>query len=391
MAETHPQRHVFIDLFRGAAVLFMLQGHAFRALLDPSIQQHPAYQLHEFFHGITAPAFLFGAGLTFVISTRKRWQEYHRLSPHLLRRVGRMLLVIGLGIALNLPYLSLRKILAEGTHLEYLRIFRWDVLHCIGVGLLVLQALIFFFRGERRFYGLVLVLTTSVILLTPLVWDVDFLAVLPPAFAQAFNASNGSPFPLFPYVGFLFAGVVASWEFLRAAEQGQERHFMCQLVWLGPLLVVMGILFDAIPLRLYPTYNFWYTSPNYFAIRAGILLLLTAGFWYAAQPVRNSSSRILEYCSKSITVLGRESLFVYVLHLLVIFGSVVNPVVNLQRWHGAALGLGGTTLVTIILVGSMVVLAVGWNTLKTHKPLYHRILQSFAAVVFISLFLMSEY
>jgi hypothetical protein len=369
----------------------MLQGHTFRALLDPSIQQHPIYQLHELFHGITAPAFLFGAGLTFVISTRRRWQEYHRLSPHLLRRVGRMLLVIGLGIALNLPYFSLRKILSEGTDLEYLRLFRFDVLHCIGVGLLVLQALIFFFKGERRFYGLVLVFTTSIILLTPLVWDVDFLAVFPPILAQAFNASNGSPFPLFPFAGFLFAGVVASWEFLRAAEQNKERHFMRRLIWLGPLLVVMGILFDAIPLQLYPTYNYWYTSPNYFAIRAGILLLLAAGFWYAAQTVSNSSNRIVQYCSKSMTVLGQESLFVYVLHLLVIFGSVVNPAVNLQGWYGASLDLGGTTLVMIILVGSMLVLAFGWNTLKTRKPLYHRILQVFAAVVFLSLFLTREY
>lgn len=391
MAEMQPQRYVFIDLFRGAAVLFMLQGHAFRALLDPAIQQHPTYQLHEFFHGITAPAFLFGAGLTFVISTRKRWQEYHYFSPHLLRRVGRMLLVIGLGIALNLPYLSLRKIINEATLHEYLLLFRFDILHCIGVGLLILQALIFFFRTERRFYGLILVLTTSTILLTPLVWDVDFLSVVPPFIAQAFNASNGSPFPLFPFVGFLFAGVVASWEFLRALERGQERQFMTRLLWLGPLLVLMGVLFDAIPIQLYPTYNFWYTSPNYFAIRGGLLLILTACFWYAARFVERSSAAIIRYCSRGTTVLGQESLFVYVLHLVVIFGSVVNPVVNLQRFSGTSLNLGTTLLITAVLAVVMVVLALGWNILKTRRRLYYRLVQSFAAAVFLYLFLVSEY
>jgi uncharacterized membrane protein len=388
-----PQRYLFIDLFRGAAVVLMLQGHVFRTIVNPSIQLHPLYQLHELFHGATAPAFLFGAGLTFVISTRKRWAEYHRLSPHFLRRVGRMFLVILLGVFLNLPYLSLRKVIAEGTADDFLQLARFDILHCIGVGLLFLQALVFLFKGERRFYGLVLTFTAAIPLLTPLVWDMEFLEFYPVVFAQAVNSLHGSPFPLFPFVGFLFAGVIVSWEFLHAAEQGESGQFIHRLPRIGVLFIVAGIGLDLLPGQLYPTYNFWHTSPNYFAIRVGVLLLLMAGFWYAgtfADRAR-STSAFVRSASDVVTLLGKESLFVYVLHLVIIFGSVVNPAANLRQQVVATAGIGQAALIFAVILLGIVGLAYGWNVLKTQKPAYHRAVQIALAVVFLYVFLTREF
>ena len=144
-------RYLFIDLYRSAVILLMLEGHVFRALLPSDIQQTVVFQIHELFHGISAPAFLFGAGLTFVISTRRRWEEYHHWDPPLARRLKRLLLVILLGLAVHLPYFSIRKIIIDGTTSDYLQLFQCDVLHCIGIGLLALHALVFFFKTETRF------------------------------------------------------------------------------------------------------------------------------------------------------------------------------------------------------------------------------------------------
>lgn len=394
-AATAPQqpRYLFIDLIRGAAILFMLEGHTFRALLASSIQQLPLYQLHELFHGITAPAFLFGAGLTFVISTRKRWEMSHYFSPYLIRRVGRMLLVILLGIVLHLPYFSLRKILAEGTTEDYLQLFQFDILHCIGIGLLTLQGLIFFFRTERRFYGLVLVAATSIPLLTPLVWDVDFLQHYPLALAQVFNAQHGSPFPLFPFVGFLFVGVIVSWEFLHTSQRGEERTFIRRLLWLGPVFIGGGTFFDALPVQLYPTYNFWYTSPNYFAIRVGALLLLTAGFWYGARFIesRENETALPRRLARMVAMLGKESLVVYVLHMPLLYGSVINVDVNIRKLIGTELGALHTTIVFVLFTTFMVGLAYGWNFLKTHNRFLYRAAQLSAAVLFFFFFLTRPY
>src|SRR5207248_2938578 len=146
------------------------------------------------------------------------------------------------------PYFSIRKIIVDGTTADYLQLFQCDVLHCIGLGLLALHGLVFFFRSESRFYGLVLSAIVAVCFLTPLVWGTDFHN-LPPVVSQLLNGLHGSPFPLFPYLGFLFAGVIVSWEFLIAAGKNLQGAFMKRLAIIGALLVASGVLFDLIPMQ----------------------------------------------------------------------------------------------------------------------------------------------
>ncbi len=361
----------------------MLEGHVFRTFLPSNIQQSPWFQIHEFFHGLSAPAFLFGAGLTFVISTRRRWEEYHHWDPPLAKRIRRLLLVILLGLALHLPYFSLRKILFEGTLTDYLQLFQFDVLHCIGIGLLSLHGLIFFFKYETRFYSLVIASIFIVCFTTPIVWDIDFLKFLSPSIAQMFNGFHGSPFPIFPYVGFLYAGVIVSWEFLIAAECKRENFFMFWLAIVGMIFIIFGYIFDVLPFQVYPTYNYWFTSPNYFLVRTGSLMVILAAFWYL--------SRRLPQPGKIWIVLGIESLFVYVLHLLFLFGSVVNPKLNLQVIFGNHLSLFQATGIFIGLFIAMFLSALGWNYLKEKHFNIYRIIQFAAIGIFLCLFFMREY
>lgn len=376
-------RYLFIDLYRTAVILLMLEGHTLRTFLAASVQSGTPFQLHEFFHGLSAPAFLFGAGLTFIISTKKRWQEYHRWGPPLARRVRRLCLIILLGLALHLPYFSIRKILIDGTAEDYLSLFRFDVLHCIGIGLLLLHALVFFFRTESRFYGLVLTTIIGVCFLTPLVWDVDVLRSSPPFVAQAINGVHGSPFPLFPFVGFLFAGVIVSWEFLQAAARHREAKFMARLAILGGAFIASGIIFDMLPIRIYPTYNYWFTSPNYFFVRIGILLAATAGFWYVGR--RFSTLKGLW------TVLGRESLFVYVLHLVVLYGSVVNPLTNLRTILGSNLTEWQAVSVLCLFLAAMLSAAAIWNALKERQVTLYRLVQLTGSGTFLYYFFTRDY
>jgi hypothetical protein len=372
------QRLVFIDLYRSAVILLMLEGHVMRTLLPTDVQRSAWFQIHEFMHGLSAPAFLFGAGLTFVISTRKRWAAFHHWGPPLARRVRRLLLVFLLGVGLHLPYFSIRKIIMEGTLQDQLRLFQFDVLHCIGVGLLVLHALVFFFRTEVRFYGLVLATIVSVVFLTPVLWDVDLLRFVPPFFAQMVNGNHGSPFPMFPYLGFLFTGVIVSWEFLLARDQRREEAFMVKLFFLGAVVILSGMAFDFIPFSLYPTYNYWFTSPSYFLVRNGALMVLLPIFWYVG--------RTRDQIPRYLTVLGVESLFVYVLHLIVIYGSVLNPVWNLQAVMGTSVGILSSLLILACVILSMLGLAMVWNYVKQKRPNWYRLTQLALASAFLVVF-----
>lgn len=360
-------RHQFIDLYRTFVILLMLEGHVVRAFLPPDLQQTRWFQLHEFLHGLSAPAFLFGAGLTFVISTRKRWEEYHHWGPPLARRVRRLVAVLFLGLAIHLPYYSIRKLILDCTNADYLVLFQSDVLVCIGIGLLSLHGIVFFFKSEPKFYALVLAAVIAVSMLTPVVWQRDVYAGVPIPVAQLLNGNNGSFFPLFPYVGFLFAGVLVSWEYLVAVRSGRQSKFMLQLALAGAACIVGGIIFDAIPVRVYREYNFWMTSPNYFLIRVGMLMLLASAMWYV--------SKFAENLPAYATVMGRESLAVYVAHLLVLYGSAMNPELNLQVQLGLNKSVGESVLIAIGLTAAMFAFAQAWHTLKRDHAKILRIVQ----------------
>ena len=361
----------------------MLEGHVFRSLLSRDLQQSDLFQLHEFFHGLTAPAFLFGAGLTFVISTRKRWDEYHRWGEPVARRLRRYLLILALGLVVHLPFFSFRKIMVEGTTADLLQLFQSDVLACIGFGLMFLQALVFLFKSETRFYVTVSVITGQICVLTPLLWEIDFLNFLPLPAAQLLNGLHGSAFPLFPFVGFLFAGAIVSWEFLAAAEKGSEVQFAQRLSMVGTGFILAGVVLDVMPVQIYPSYNFWFTSPEYFLIRTGALLLITCGFWSIAGRFRQKEG--------FLTLLGRESLFVYVIHLFLLYGSAVNPQLDLQEILGQDLGIGASLGVLLALTAFLFACAAVWNFLRrNHLPVY-RVIQLGVSGVFLYLFFTRDF
>lgn len=384
MQPTSPKtRYLFIDLYRGLVVLFMLEGHLFRELLHQDVIKSPLFQFHDLFHGISAPAFLFGSGLTFVLSTRKRWEDYHHWDPPFARRLGRILTILFLGYALHLPFLSAKKLITEGKFEHYLQLFQSDVLQCIGFGLLILHALLFFFKTERRFYGLVLSATVAVPLLTPLIWEIDFLNYYPAFIAQLLNNKYGSIFPLFPFIGFLFAGVIVSWEFMYAVEHKREHKFMRRFLYLGVVFFVFGFLLDTLPFQIYPVYNFWYTSPNYFLIRIGALLFLFGLIWNITEKVKKPPTWI--------TILGKESLLVYVVHLVILYGSVINPFISLKTIFGTNLQLIETIPIFIAFAILMIALAYLWSYLKEKKYNLYRIIQITLAAIFLTVFFTLEY
>jgi uncharacterized membrane protein len=360
-------RYKFLDLYRGIIVLFMLEGHVVRELLKTESKTTYLFALHEIFHGVTAPGFLFGAGFTFAIVTQRRWEQSVAFTYGFFRRAWRAVLLILIGYALHFPFLSLQKIIFQATSAQWNAFLLFDVLQCIGIGLLLLCLLLVIVRREKLFLGTLTVLLFAIVYSTPIFWAARVQQIFPLTISSAVNGLTSSSFPLFPFVGFLLAGTCVSWLFLRAAQGGHEEIFVKWLMLASALLVAVGLLFDALPFHTYAEYFFWNTSPNYFWIRLGLLLLMLGGLWYLEDyfATRRDS---MAWMPKWLTILGVESLFVYIAHLFILCGWVTNVEFNLREWWGGRLTIAESILVFVGLTLVMIPASFGWRYLKKQHP-----------------------
>jgi len=349
----------------------MVEGHVLRALLTEGAQRSALFGYHELLHGIVGPGFLFGAGFAFAITTQRRWELLTSLTPAFFRRVGRMLLLIAVGYALHLPYFSLRKTVEVSNPQEWHAFLSFDVLQCIGLTLLGLWLMLVILRSEKAFIRSIVALLFLIVYATPFFWSQELTDHLPLFVSQALNGLGGSPFPLFPNTGFLLAGTVVAWQFLRHAQAGDEEKFIKYLSVLGFLLVGAGYLIDLLPYGTYAAYDFWFTSPNYFWIRLGILCLLLSGLWLFESRVAHRERADI-WMPNWLIVLGVESFVVYVAHLLLLYGWLLNPLDNLRSWWGFQLKLGPAVAVFVGLTIAMVPISRIWHHLKKRHPVFMR-------------------
>ena len=257
----------------------MLEGHFVRELLGSEWWSHGAFQLHEIFHGLTAPGFLFGAGFTFAIATQRKAHLLRDLGLPVVRRLWRAVSLVLIGYALHLPYLSFTKTLTESSPGALAAFLRFDVLQLIGLSLVALRLLHLVFRQEGWFLGATTLTALAVVIGAPFVWTSESVGGGPLWLSSALVGESGSPFPIFPYAAFVFSGVVVSWGFLRAREAEFERTFMVRLMISGVAMVVGGLAWDAWPGSHYDNAAFWYNAPSYFWVRLGLLLVALGLLW----------------------------------------------------------------------------------------------------------------
>ena len=121
-------------------------------------------------------------------------------------------------------------------------------------------------------------------------------------------------FPIFPWAAFAFAGLAAGFLVLSSWAREREAQVFLILGAGGGLLVETARWLDARPTQLYAVYDFWHTSPNFFLIRVGLLMVILAASyawcrWGAGQ-----------WGFSPLILLGQASLLVYWVHIEFVYG-----------------------------------------------------------------------
>jgi uncharacterized membrane protein len=299
----------YLDGARGLAVLVMIHTHAFYSWVVPEDRGTPLFGLTTLIGGYPAALFLFLAGLSAGLAgERERDRGAH---GHEVRRRGlrRALQVLGYAVLFRVW------MLASGSFARPADLLRVDVLNCIGMSLL-LVALVLAPAPAAARLAAVLGLAVAVAALTPLLWDAPLVKVVPgPLRGYLSGRDPDAMFPIFPWAAFAALGAAIGVLLARARARRREGLAIALMAAAGAAAIPCALFADRHLPAVYPTYDFWYTSPAYVALKGGVVLLVLAAA-YLFDKIPGPSA---------LRQLGRTSLLVYWVHLEIVYGQWVAP------------------------------------------------------------------
>jgi uncharacterized membrane protein len=265
-----------------------------------------------FIGGVASPLFLFLAGLATAMSaaSKARGGGDVRIGAAAARARGWEIFLLGLLFRVQSHLLGWGPLQ---------NLFKVDMLNIMGLS--IVAASYVWQAGARRQTRVLAfaALTAATTLATPLVRATPWLEMLPdPIEAYLRPAGPYAAFPLFPWAGFLFAGVLCG-EFVDAVRVMQRRELFLQagLSGVGGALIGAGWMASFQP-ALFPTASFWHDSPTLFCIRLGCVLLTVPTAWVITRTTP-------ELLTRPLVTMGRSSLFVYWIHVEMVYGVVAEP------------------------------------------------------------------
>jgi uncharacterized membrane protein len=366
-------RLAYIDWARGLACVLMFQTHCYDSWLSPQARQSRFFMVSQLGGTFPAPLFLFLAGMSFALVTEKLWTK--NLAPAQIAgtTIRRGAEIFAFGLLFRLQEYVVAWGWAPKTDL-----LRVDVLNTIGLSMMLMGVVCWLVlavrRGPRKRLAFALTAAGTALLislLTPPLWTTWRPAWLPwPLESYVDGVHNlGTPqaglFPIFPWTAFAFAGLAVGFILQSQWARAQEARALFALGMAGGVLIEFARWLDAQPRQLYSVRDYWHTSPSFFLIRVGMLLvILSASYIWCRWGLGQSSlgqsslgqSSLGHWGFSPLILLGQASLLVYWVHIEFVYGRV-----SILPKHGMTIGGASVGLLVITLA----MLALAYVRIKT--------------------------
>lgn len=345
-ASPAPRRLDYLDWLRGVSVLVMIEAHAFDAWTLPAEKGREAYAHLIVLGGFASPLFLFLAGVAAALAASSRiargWTPRDAA-----RRVERR----GLELLLLALLFRIQSFLLGGfTHPA--GILKVDILNVMGPSIVAAGA--FWRLPVSRSTRAVLLgaATLAVALATPAVRQAGWVDALPwPLAAYLQPPAGRGAFTLLPWSAFVFAGAVLG--ILIDARRDASGWRLHGGIALGGGALALACWWASWQPAVFAGAAFWTTSPAFFGLRTGLLLAAVAVAWlWCRRPWRRWPSPVER--------LGIGSLFVYWVHVELVYGLAGRPLRGRLTLEEAAVAWGGLTLL-------MYALLAGWQSLRAGR------------------------
>jgi uncharacterized membrane protein len=265
-------RRGYIDWLRGISVVIMIEAHTLDAWTRLDARHNATYARAMIVGGFAAPGFLFLAGIALALAAGSRLRRGRSEAEAAALARRRALQIFGLAFLFRLQ----SWLISGGDPVQAL--LKVDILNVMGLSMLAAALVWSLGRGRWDRVAWMLVATTLVAMVTPLVRAAPWLSPLPDPIEWYLRPIPGrGTFTLFPWGGFLLAGVAVGVWLDAARTADAERR-------LNVMLAATGIA------------------------------LTFAYAWNALWPGR---SVLQEF--------GRASLFVYWIHVELAYGVLTGP------------------------------------------------------------------
>lgn len=373
---TPVRRLAYIDWMRGLACVLMIQAHCYDSWLNPEARKTALYRWSQEISTLAAPIFLFLCGVSFALVSEGLCQKKAPTAEIFKTASLRGAQILGFGFLLRLQEFVLGYPKSPWTDL-----FRVDVLNVLGISIL-LMAVFWWIAASAgvsdtsvrdgashylqnwRAHAIVLSLIVAAIIAmaTPPLWTTHRLRFLPWALesyingVHIFDAPSPWLFAIFPWCGFAFVGLAFGLFLFLEFAQRREAAALASVAAIGAVACAASLWWDNASVKIYAVYDYWHSSPNFFLMRCGILLLLAFAIFVWCR--WGLGTKGFSPCIQ----LGRTSLLVYWVHIEFVYGRLS----ILPKWRSS---IALSTVGMLVIFAAMLGLSIWRTNAKKHAAL----------------------
>jgi uncharacterized membrane protein len=344
---------------RGLACVVMFQTHCYDAWLNPAARQTKFFMWSQIGGTLPAPLFLFLAGISFALVTDKLIEKGYPAAAIARKAIRRGAEVFGLGLLFRL-----QEYLIAWGWAPWSDLFRVDILNTIGVSMMLMGVVCWATLaagGRRRGVRAAVASGTAALisLITPMLWTGWQPGWLPWPIESYINGVHnlGVPqpwlFPIFPWSAFAFAGLAGGFLILEPGIRGRE--WMALPAGIG--VVYLSKWMEALPGHFYQVEDYWHTSPEFFLLRVGVLLMVLGVVYCWCQ------WRAGQWGFSPMIQLGQTSLLVYWVHIEFVYGRF-----SILRKHEQSIGMAtaGLLMIFLMMLG-LSLLRTNWKKIRSRR------------------------
>ena len=344
--EAKKSRLQYLDWMRGLAVALMIETHVFDSFLAERYRVSEWYWLSQFLGGLPAPMFLFLLGISLALVLDRLHEKSAPLAVILEKVVSRAAWILFLAYAFRIEQAAV-----WFPHSEWSQILKVDILNCLALSSLAVGLCAAGIHHRRRNVVAMGIVAAAIVIVTPWVFLIR-TGVAAPVLEYLNGASHPDYFMFFSWAAFAFAGAATGYLLIEARSRGTEERFIRGAAISGVCAYGLGFVLNGYPALSYGFFDYSLTSPQYFLVRLGyMLILLYLAYRWSNRPSAARWSPLLMF--------GQTSLLIYWVHIEFVYG-------RLRMFHNT-LDIGSTAAQLVWLIPLMLMLSfirLNWRTLS---------------------------